>query len=100
MFEKIEIYYRSKNPFVQNLSELYMGDAVSAIKNLVKTETKEEKGAESSFHNFDELFHPHNFDCDIIPKTPGGPTTGMDREIHYMILSTCIKIMETLLFYG
>ena len=61
MFEKIQIYYRSKDTFVQTLSELYMGDVVSALKNLVQTETKEEKDAESSFHNFDELFHPHNF---------------------------------------
>ena len=63
-------------------SDLYMGDAVSAIKKLAQTEIKEEETESSSslsFQNFDELFHPRNFDCEIIPKTPGGPATGMSK---------------------
>ena len=50
---------------------------MSAIRKLAQEEPTE---AESSgFQNFDvdDLFHPSDFACDILPKTQGGPATGM-----------------------
>ena len=35
----------------------------------------------SKYQNFneDDLFHPSNFSCDILPRTEGGPATGMGQ---------------------
>ena len=55
----------------------YIGNAVSAIRKLVQ---EEPAAAQSSgFQNFDEddLFHPSDFSCDILPRTARRPATGI-----------------------
>ena len=72
-----------------NCPDPYIGDAVSAIRKLVQ---EEPAAAQSSgFQNFDEddLFHPSDFSCDILPRTAGGPATGMGRS-YCMINNTVL----------